>query len=150
MVPVKRDGIIIFRIHDHGKHSDVIPGGPYRSIGKHCGCQPLPMKSFIDSETAKSSGGEGWVSRKTFRHLLRRIIDRDVSSRERVEPGYFAGRDFFEHITRSYAAAHVLAGLFLEISIKRIDTTTKGRSVLFPENCNAKGRLVHESAINRL
>jgi hypothetical protein len=140
VMPVKAGGPLIFGIHKQriGSRS----GGEYamQGITEKGTAKPVPLETRVDGKTANPHSRNARIAGQFLDKFGREIGEDYPGGGKCIKSRNCACFDFHRDKARGHAPSRILGHLGLEITIKRLLTTSKAASIMAAfEGLKAKG-----------
>jgi len=130
MMLIEGNCLLIFGVDEKREGGDIGMHRPMSGICEKSCPEAAALKSLVDSQTTDAHRGESWITGQAFGLLRRQINHWNARRRERVVGSDTTGCNFDGYETVRHAAANVLSGLGLNVSIECFLAAVKRRTVV--------------------
>jgi len=130
MVQIEILRLFILGIDDQRVDGHFGPAGALYGIPQQSAPEFTVLIGQSDSHASQARDGYRRIAWQAFSESDRHLGEENPAGGQCIEPGNPFCRRFAGHKARGGAAAHILASLFPEITIERVDSTPKFRTIV--------------------
>ncbi len=127
---VEGNCLLILGVDEKREGGDIGMLGPMSGIGEKSCPEPAALKSVVDSQSADADCWQSRITGQALGLFGREVDHRNARRRERIVGSDPTGRNFDGYETVRHAAANVLGGLRLKVSVQRFLATVKRRTIV--------------------
>ena len=130
MVQIEILRLFILGIDDQRVHGDFGPAGALYGIPQQGAPEFVALIGKRDGQATQARDGYRGIAWQAFGESDRHLREQNSAGGQCIEPGNPICRHLAGHETRGGAAAHILASLLPEITIKRVRPAPELRTIV--------------------